>query len=93
MKGHIIFIFLPNLAGKACRAMVTMTVPVLAPVEAEADEQDAVDRQQDSPRDHTHRQQPAEGATVLKGFFNARVLIAAWRSNLNLCLRHCIFFI
>jgi hypothetical protein len=39
--------------------MVTMTVPVLAPVEADADEEDAVDRQQDSPRDHTHRQQPA----------------------------------
>ncbi len=39
-------------------------IPVLAPVEADADEEDAVDGQQDSTRDHTHRQQPAGGATV-----------------------------
>ncbi len=44
--------------------MATMAVPVFAPVEADADEEDAVDGQQDSPRDHTHRQQPAGGATV-----------------------------
>ncbi len=44
--------------------MATMTIPVLAPVEADADKEDAVDGQEDSPRDHTHRQQPAGGTTV-----------------------------
>ncbi len=63
-RTHNLNFFLTKLAGKSCRVMATMTVPVLAPVEADADEQDAVDRQQDSPRDHTHRQQPAGGATV-----------------------------
>ncbi len=58
---------LTNLAGKSCRVMATMTVPVLSPVEADADEEDAVDGQQDSSRDHTHRQQPAEGNHSLKG--------------------------
>jgi hypothetical protein len=49
-----------KLAEKSCRVMAAMAVPVLAPVEADADEEDTVDGQQDSPRDHTHRQQPAE---------------------------------
>jgi hypothetical protein len=55
---------LTKLAGKSYRVVATMTVPFLAPVEADADEEDTVDGQQDSPRDHTHRQQPAGGTTV-----------------------------